>query len=559
MKRLISKRYISYIPALIHIVIAVIISRYAFKDTGVNISGTVAINDVISLRAETVLAYILTILTASIIIIMLWKLVFHIITDFKKSYILFGLVYLAGLIFVIISFPYNFTIGSADNFITYACAVRLTPDYWHNAYSSFIYAACLLVFPTPLSISVIQWSFLLFTIAYIFYRIEAVCSLKYPKYLVFLIFLLPNTLFIILDSYRIYQYTILMLLLVSIVVFDIIEKKSRPLNEIITIAFLGAFLSVWRSEGIVICVLLFGIYIFFSGKRTATRIVFLGILFIALSVLISVPQKTGIKKYYEKDYSIINSMSILQVVFNCGGNTSYDGADEDLAAIESVTPIELIKGYGIEGYRYYNHVIRGNEDFNQSTVSPQQAGDYTSAYRSILLHNFKFVIKNMIENVYVSYTGKPLLFNYVPERSIEIPEILPSSWETGRELFMSDIGRTSFADTGTPFILRIYLLRSRTILFLMNNMILLSVFAIILIGDLAIFIRGFILLIRKKDSLRFAIGLVALSLLAEYAALFVFVPAATYLYFIIYNYASLLVFLCSLTNDLRSQKGHCIP
>ena len=105
----------------------------------------------------------------------------------------------------------------------------------------------------------------------------------------------------------------------------------------------------------------------------------------------------------------------------------------------------------------------------------------------------------------------------------------------------------------------IYLLRSRTILFLMNNMILLSVFAIILIGDLAIFIRGFILLIRKKDSLRFAIGLVALSLLAEYAALFVFVPAATYLYFIIYNYASLLVFLCSLTNDLRSQKGHCIP
>lgn len=557
MKKLTSKRYIPYIPAIIHLIISVVISHRIFKNIGENISGLITVNDVISLRAETVLAYILTVLIAAVMIVMLWKLIFHIITDFKKSYILFGLIFLAGLIFVIISFPYNFTSGSADNFITYTCAVRLTPDYWHNAYSSIIYGASMVVLPIPVSISIVQWTFFLFTVAYIYHRIRIVCPSKFPKYLVFLIFILPNTPFVIHDAYRIFQYAIAMMLYVSIIVFDLIEKKNRPLNEVVTIAVLGAFLSVWRSEGILICVLLFAVYVFFTGKKTTNKVIFSGVLFIALFLLISIPQKAGIKKYYGKDYSIINSMGPLQILFNGGGNFSYEGADMDLAAIESVTPIDYIKGYGIEGYRYYNNVIKNNEDFNQSAVSAQQAKEYISAYRNILMHNIKFVIKNMIENVYVSYTGKPLFFNYIPERSIEIPEINPSSWETGMELFMSDLGNPALNGSGTPLILYIYLFRNRTILFLMNNMILLSVFALILTGNLAIFIRGLYLMIRKKDSVRFATGLVALSLLAEYAALFVLVPAATYLYFIIYNYASLLLFLASLTIDIRSRKDRC--
>ena len=559
MKRLMSKRYISYIPALIHIIFSIVLSRSTFRDIGENISGLIPLNNVISFQAETVLAYILTIITASVIIVMLWKLLFTIINDFKKSYILFGILYIAGLIFVILSFPYNFTSGSADNFITYACAIHLTPDYWHNAYSSIIYGACMMVLPGAMAVSIIQWSFFLYVVAYIYHRVEAICPLRIPKYLVLLIFLLPNTPFIIHDAYRIFQYTILMLLYVSIIVFDLIEKRIRPLNEMITIAVLGAFLSVWRSEGILICLLLFAIYVIFTRKKSINQIVFFGVLFIALFLLMSIPQKAGIKKYYGKDYSIINSMGFLQVLFNCGGNVSYEGAELDLNAIETVTPVELIRGYGIEGYRYYNNVVKGNIDFNQSAITEQQSDAFLSAYKNLLVHNVKFVVKNMIENLYVAYTGKPLFFNYVPERSVDIPDIAPSSWKSGMDLFMSDIGYISLDRSDTPLILYLYLLRSRIILFLMNSKILLSIFALILIGNMVIFLRGLIFLLRKKDSSLFSIGLVALSLLIEYIALSALVPAATFLYFIIYNYASLLLFMVSLINDIRSQKDRCTP
>ena len=539
--------------------ISVIASRNVFKDTGINISGLITVNEIVSLRFETVLAYILTVLTASVLTVMLWKLIFHVINNFKKTYILFGILYLAGLIFIILNFPDNFLYGSSDNFITYACAVRLTPDYWHNAYSSIVYGACMLVLPTALSITIIQWTFFLFTVAYIFHRISDVCPLRFPKYLVFLIFLLPNTLLIILDAYRIFQYATIMLLFSSIIIFDMIEKKTRPLNELLTIAFLGAFLSVWRSEGVLICSLLFAIYIIYSYRNKLSKIIFFGVMFIALFLLISVPQKIGIKKYYGKDYTIINSMSFLQVLLNCGGNFSYDGADEDIAAINAVTPIEYIKGYGITGYRYYNNVVKGNEDFNQSAASDEEADAFISAYTGVMLHNVRPVIKNMLETIYTSYTSKHIFFDYVPERSVEIPEINPASWQKGGELFLSDNPLISGDESGAHPLTILYLFRNRTILFLMNNMILLSVFALILIGNLAVFIRGLFLMIRKKDGVRFAIGLAALSLLAEYAALFVLVPATTYLYFIIYNYISLLLFLSLLVYDLRSRKDHCTP
>jgi hypothetical protein len=50
MKKLITKRYFPYIPALIHIIISVIASRNVFKDTGNNISGLIAVNEIVSLR-----------------------------------------------------------------------------------------------------------------------------------------------------------------------------------------------------------------------------------------------------------------------------------------------------------------------------------------------------------------------------------------------------------------------------------------------------------------------------------------------------------------------------
>lgn len=60
--------------------------------------------------------------------------------------------------------------------------------------------------------------------------------------------------------------------------------------------------------------------------------------------------------------------------------------------------------------------------------------------------------------------------------------------------------------------------------------------------------RGLIKLVRKKDLTAFGFGLVCLSMLLEYMALFMVMPAKSYIYLIISNYLSLAIGYCALVS-----------
>ena len=541
-----------------HILLTFLWADRVLKNVGEIAIGTKVINNVISRRAENIMAYVFSELFAILFIYLFWKLFFYIINHFRKSYVVFLILFIAGSVLLLLSWPAIFAL-SADNFITYSSAVRLTPDYWHSAYSSFIYAGCLFFFPGDFMIPIVQWAFFVFMLAYFYYRIENIAPKL--KYLVFAIFLLPDALLIILDAYRIYQYAIVILIYSALTMLDVVEKKNRSFREYVAIAVLGAFLAVWRNEGIIFSTAFFLIHVICTGSRSLKNKLHRVLLFVVFLIIILVPQKLGEAKYYGRDYQIINSLYPLNAFLNnYGTHLDYDTAEDDLSAIDAILPVNIIKEYGLDGYRRYNYNVKGNTDFNQSLSRKEESAAYTSAYISILLHNPKNVIKLILDNILFSLSERHVYFG---TRTVPQVEHVPLAawgfeiWDCSKVDFYSN-GHTAFLNAFTEKLgigEKLNSIHSQySSFFLKNNGYLISFFAFCAF-HFWMFASGLIRMIRKKDLTAFCLGLVNLSMLCEYLALLLVMPAMLYVYFIISYCISLAIGYCVLVSKCREKQS----
>ncbi len=526
---------VKYIIAGIHFILSIFASRFVFKNIGINPSGTKVVEPIISDRAEQVMAFGLTVLFAAVLIYLFWSLVFHIVTHFKKSYILFLSIFVLGAGVLFIIWPEAFTglDGLCDNLVTYSCAVRLTPDYWHSIYLSTVYGACLLFIPVSFSITLVQWGFFVFTLAYIFERSE---KWKTPfRFLILAVFFFPNALEIISYSHRMCMYVIILSLYASVIIFDIIERRKRNLISYILLAALGAFLSVWRSEGIIVGFLLLVLHFIVTGekkfKAAALRIIVFGVLFVAFSV----PQKIGDRKYYGNDYSIINTFETLYYIFNSpDADLEYEGAAKDLETLSEVVPVEYIKEYATEGYRRYNYSIRGNGDINQSTVSADAGKAYMGAYRRIVLHNPVLFIKKRINNA-ADAAGLKVGFEKVSYQGEhrELANWSYSGWTNGYEDYYSNSFLVKWRETplrhraGSKF-LRI---RSGYLNFVRDKQIYGVLLILLAVADLYIMIRGITEYVSGRDRRILPLGWAGIIVLLGFAGIVATMPVAGYIYY----------------------------
>ncbi len=69
-----------------------------------------------------------------------------------------------------------------------------------------------------------------------------------------------------------------------------------------------------------------------------------------------------------------------------------------------------------------------------------------------------------------------------------------------------------------------------------------------------LFVTGIIMLIRKKDFMKFSLGLFGLVILGEYLAVMIVTPAYGYTYFIITNYLVVSLLLGSVTMVARKRR-----
>ncbi len=533
------------LPA-IHFLLSFLYERciFLFREEE-NIILSIPRNQIISGTGERILGYVISKLLAAVMIFFLWHLLFWIAGNWKtkrnlRFFLAFFLVCLAG---VLLLWPDPFT-ASEDNYITYSYAIRFWPEYWHSAYTSCVYAAMLMVAPSPVFLTVFQLIFAFFVLGYLYNRMADSPVLKgRGKYCVFLVFLMPGVYTLFTNAYRTELYALLCMFAVARTAMDVVDRKERGTCSLIWNILLCGFLGVWRTEGIILGFLLFLVQLLFVHRfRPAKSALLLLCLAVSLGVFL-VPQKLGDIKYYGKDYSFINSFPVLKNILSSG--LSYEGAEADVAALSQVVPMDVLRYYGMDGYRRYNYA-NGRKDINQSLASDETASAYMKAYYRIVLHNLPIYAKTQ-----VSMLLKALLV--IPHEYVvgfdqpPVPDLPPwtlESWDIGRadledEPYVREWMDTEIHQRFAAFAGKIRGWVENTlekIYFYSAVLILIPLFEIFL------FFREGIRLVQKKKN-RFGLAGIAFLLLGQAAAIALVMPAGALVYFHAYYYCSLLLCL----------------
>ncbi|MBR5897325.1 MAG: hypothetical protein IKZ39_06880, partial [Lachnospiraceae bacterium] len=253
-------------------------------------------------------------------------------------------------------------------------------------------------------------------------------------------------------------------------------------------------------------------------------------------VIIALPQKLGDRKYYGKDYNIINSFpSLVNILNSADHNVDYDGAEASLMSIDTVIPLDLVRVYGMEGYRRYNYYC-GRADINQSYATDEQAEAYVKGFHDLVLHNPVIYLKTQ----FVMWEQSLLLrqYPYVEQASnVMVPEYYTNYelpiWDTGLVYYSIDLGfkswrnssfRKNIADVLMNIIVSFRLWTIEKLHTASLILIAVTVFAVV-----AMF-RECVLFFKKKRE-NTAIGVFLLILLIQYAAIVLVMPAGVQVYF----------------------------
>ncbi len=526
---------VKYAIIALHILLTLFFSKIVLRNIGYSVSGTKIVNNIVSVKTETVIAFIFSELFSILLVFCIWNLVFFLIQNFKRDYIPFIIIYVCGVLFLFLIWPEGFTnrrMHMEDNLTTFATAIRLMPDYWHSFYSSIVYAACMFVLPFRFSISFFQWSFFFFSFSYIFFKAGKYSKKK--RYLLFAVFCFPNALEFITYSHRVCMYMIAISIYIAIIVFDMLEKRKRTIPELIGIAFLAAFLSIWRTEGIIVGLLSYVAYLLFIIGHDYKREIKQFVIYVAFFVLLIVPQKIGDIKYYGDDYKLMNSFDTLQWIFNSDkAQLSYEGAEDDLRKIEAVVPIRLIKYYSTEGYRSYNVNVRGNSDINQSAVDKVTAEEYSRAYHNIIKHNLLLTAEiktNLLLQTFGLKKDSDLL--KVNEERPALEEWSYVGWDVGYGEYYTDfMMKWRYVPFKFQFAERVYRFAKEYFDFTLETGIYGLTALIMVLANIYISVRGIVELITRKKGFRATLGIVALINLMSFGAISIVMPAPAYLYF----------------------------
>lgn len=321
------------------------------------------------------------------------------------------------LIFLIgMGFPENFYLGDGDNLLTFVHAIRNQPFYWHGALTSIYYAACFYVLPHPFAVQLATLLAVSAIVVLAWFRVKGL-----RPFLILALFL-PETLTVCTSPYRNNLYTILLILMLLLVLWKRDSAGEISRTGKVVFLFLFAVLAVWRTEGVFFAIGLFLVLFVGTLKTNLKSFLKYTVLLIAFAMLLSAPQKIGNEKYHGKDYLIITTTEWLPACLNTkDANLSYEGAKEDLAAIDRVVPVEMIKAMASRAFHMNN--VQSGRSVIQTACSPQEAQAYMKAVFRVVLHNIVPFIKGRFNLAMSSnggefflgvgqYEGEPMPFDY---------------------------------------------------------------------------------------------------------------------------------------------------
>ena len=330
----------------------------------------------------------------------------------RRELVTFAGIFLGFSLLHLFFFPESFAGMEWDNIVAYSYAIRNLPFYWHNALTTIYYAACLYFFPSPLIIQEISLAAFSGLAVFTFFRLGG------GRCFAIFLLIIPEGWALATNPYRNDLYALVLLWTLALTLSLWERKRSISWLATLGMIFLMGVLAVWRTEGILFALGLLALLLLSRPSINWRKGIAWCLVWAALVVALGIPQKVGTRKYYGSDYTIVTTMSWLQPVLNWEkANLSYPGAQEDLAAIEAVTPLDWIREGGISGYRAYN--VSQGRDINQSGADSQTREAYTPAVIRLLLHNLPPLILDRI-NLFLSANEIPFQLpvdNYIGEHN----------------------------------------------------------------------------------------------------------------------------------------------
>ena len=357
-------------------------------------------------KLSRMLCFLASYVLAIVLIWLLWKFLFCFwerLKEKKVSSILFLVVLIAGLFLILCLYPEMFGVETTDDYMNYVYARELLPMYWHGFLTNVVYIACMIVFPHPVSIPVIQF---IFGVSVLFYiggtfmthlsgRKKAKTALVSCFFL--LVVLLPETIRILIYPTRNCMYAIVCLWALGILFVDGEKNGELTKRKFTLLVFLFAVLGSWRGEGI-LYLLAFPFLLYFTYEQKSRKKLFSKahgkqlLFYLTICILFMLPDKYGVNKYQNSDYMIANTTGpISAVLHDEGANVSYDGIKEDLEHIAEVIPLEYIYQYGCNGGFYYNAI--SGRWVRQSGTSKLEGRQYISSAYRLLLYNLPDYLK----------------------------------------------------------------------------------------------------------------------------------------------------------------------
>ncbi len=540
-----SRNRICWIVSAVHFALTFGFERLVlYFDLGraLEVALQIPLSDRFSISFQRGMVYGISKVMALVLILAFWKAVFYLFGEkvSKGSRILLCLVWGILIFLTVMGWPENFLSGY-DNTITYGYALRLVPEYWHSILLTCLYTASFMVLPHGVSIVLIQCTLFMGAVGYLYLRLErspVLGQVKSLKYFAFCLLFFRDTYNVFNNPERAEYNVSLLLIFVVTLVLDLLEGEQPDRRKISGFVAFGAFLSVFRSEGIVIAAIGTLAYVFAAGKRWKDRACYMALYF-ALVVALTLPGKVGEAGYYGRDYSIINTFPILQNILNAeDGDLSYEGATEDLAAIEAIVPADLVAEYGTMGYRRYNYSL-GHVDFNQSAADPEVSEAYLAAYRRLVLKNIPIFLRTQFSMVFSALgLGNEVYQAPYTGAHTEIADVGRELWDVGTKDMLEVPGRYKWEHFG----LRIAVFQAAVIAklaymdFLTDTGIYFALNLAEIAAGLAIMVLSFVKVLKKRRTY-LPLFLASFALSAYVALLALAIPVEANMYFHAYIYS----------------------
>lgn len=390
----------------------------------------------VSSGLEHILAVCGTRLIGAVLILFFWFCVNRLFTGkYSKGIItLFFMLFAVFGCYTLLMYPDMFAIEK-DTYIIFSHAIREIPYYWHQVLTGYFLGGCLVLFPHPIIIPLLQTAGFLGVVCY---GVAGVNRLQKRKgYWLLLLLLLPEAMYLMIEPYRNCFYTILLLWACMYVLIGVLEKRQQSWKSLLWQIPFFAVLAVWRTEGIFPSVVMMFLVIACLTKMEWKRMIAAVVIFFICIFGLNQIHGFGTAKYYGKDYFFVTTMNSARAIIRNGSNLQYAGAELDIEVINLVCPDVAVEG--VLGFRKANEAAGRN--INQSGITGDLQSKYTKAYVNLVIHNPKVFLWNQLNYALTALQTEgffPLIYNYG-----QSPEHY-DSWEAEYKADMQELESTAF-------------------------------------------------------------------------------------------------------------------